>query len=148
MKVILQRGVEKLGIPGDVVEVADGYANNYLFPRGLATRATKGATTHAERLRRAHDARVRKAAEAALAMSERLSASRILLRARAGEDGRLFGSITVADVARELQAATGAAIDRRRIEMSQPIRSVGTHELTVHLHPEVRAGVTLEVLPE
>ncbi len=148
MKVILQREVEKLGAPGDVVDVADGYANNFLMPRGLALRATKGALRHAERLRDAHDKRVSRALDEANATAERLRATPIRVKARAGEDGRLFGSITVSDIAEELERATGVAVDRRRIHMGQPIRSIGRHEYVVHLHPEVNANLTVEVVPQ
>ena len=145
MRIILHREVEKLGTPGQVVEVADGYARNYLIPRGLAAPASKGAVRHAERLRRSHDERVLKELTEARQLAERLAASPLRIRARAGQEGRLFGSITVADVAQEVQRATGVSVDRRRLHLSEPIRSVGTHEVTVHLHPEVNATITVEV---
>jgi large subunit ribosomal protein L9 len=148
MKIILQREVEKLGGPGEVVEVADGYARNYLIPRGLANPASKGAIKHAERLRQAHQKRVSRAATEAREMAERLSAAPVRIRAKAGGEGKLFGSITVADLAEELEKVAGNPIDRRRIHLPDPIRSVGTHEVVVHLHPEVNATVTVEVLPQ
>ena len=100
MKIILQREVEKLGVPGDVVTVADGYARNFLVPRGMAIPATKGAVRHAESLRRAHDVRVNKAKVAAEELGGRLTAKPVVVKARAGEDGRLFGSITTAETNR------------------------------------------------
>jgi large subunit ribosomal protein L9 len=148
MKVILQREVDKLGAPGDVVIVADGFARNYLIPRGLAAPAAKGAVRHADRLRRTHEERVRRDAEEARAIAERLSASPIRLPARAGEEGRLFGSITVSDVADAVEQLLGAPIDRKRLHLAEPIRSVGTHEAVLHLHPEVTATVTIEVVPK
>ncbi|HMC37417.1 MAG TPA: 50S ribosomal protein L9, partial [Actinomycetota bacterium] len=94
MKVILQREVEKLGAPGDVVDVADGYARNYLIPRKLAAPASEGAVKHAQQLRRGHDEQVRKALAESKAIAEKLVASPLRVKAKAGEDGRLFGSIT------------------------------------------------------
>ena len=148
MKVILQKTVENLGTPGGVVEVADGYARNYLIPRGLAAPASKGGVRHAERLRRGHEQKTQRAEAEARQLAERLSKAPVRIRAKAGAEGRLFGSITVTDVADELQKAAGVAIDRKRVHLPEAIRSVGTHEVTVHLHPEVNASVTIEVLPE
>jgi large subunit ribosomal protein L9 len=147
MKVILQREVDKLGAPGDVVEVKDGYARNFLIPRGLAAPATKGGMRHADRLRSAHHTRVQKAVTEARAVADRLGGTPLRIPARAGEDGRLFGSVTAADVADALTAA-GAAVDRRHVHLDEPIRSVGTHDVAVHLHPEVDATVTVEVVPQ
>jgi large subunit ribosomal protein L9 len=148
MKIILQRQVEKLGVPGDVVDVADGYARNYLVPRGIAIPANKGAVRHAESLRRAHDERVAKARKEAEALAKRLSASPIRIQVKAGEGGRLFGSVTAADLAEELERQTGETIDRRMVHLDEPIRSVGVHEIRVHLHPEVNAAVPVEIQPE
>jgi large subunit ribosomal protein L9 len=148
MKVILQREVEKLGAPGDVVEVADGYARNYLIPRKMAAPASKGAVQHAQQLRKSHDERVKKSLASAQGVAEALSASPLQVKARAGEDGRLFGSITVNDLATRLQERTDATIDRRQIHLDEPIRNLGTHEVTVRLHPQVTATVTVEVVRE
>jgi len=147
MKIILQKEVEKLGAPGDVVDVADGYARNYLIPRKLAMPATKGGVKHSERLKRAHQDRVRKDLEEARALAEKLASAPVRIRARAGEDGRLFGSITAQQVARELELATGVPVDRKQFHVD-PIRSVGSHEVVLHLHPEVNATVTLEVVAQ
>jgi large subunit ribosomal protein L9 len=147
MKVILQQPVDKLGVPGDVVDVADGYARNFLIPRGMAMSASKGAVRHAGRLKQAHDKRVHQALTEARATAERLGAAPLRISSRAGDDGRLFGSVTVADVADAIQQTAGLGIDRKRIHMPEPIRSVGTHEVTVHLHPEVNASVSVEVVP-
>ncbi|MBA3552815.1 MAG: 50S ribosomal protein L9 [Actinobacteria bacterium] len=148
MKIVLQREVEKLGAPGDVVDVADGYARNYLVPRGFATPASKGGVKHAERLRRKHQDRVQKEVVEAQAIAERLSSVTIRVAARAGEDGRLFGSVTVPHLADELQKAAGVTIDRKQVHMPEPIRSIGAHEVQVHLHPQVNATVTVEVVPQ
>jgi large subunit ribosomal protein L9 len=148
MKVILQREVDKLGAPGDVVVVADGYARNFLMPKGLAVPASKGAVRHAERLRHAHEKHLRRTLEEATGLAERLSSAPLRISAKAGEEGRLFGSITVADIADELERSLGASIDRKRVHLPEPIRSIGTHEVTVHLHPDVNAVVTVEVVPQ
>jgi len=148
MKIILQREVEKLGVPGDVVTVADGYARNFLVPRGMAIPASKGAVRHAESLRRAHATRVNKAKVEAEEVAARLTAKPILVTARAGEDGRLFGSITTADLAEELAAQANETVDRRAIHLDEPIRSLGTHEVSVRLHPEVEATISVQVDPE
>lgn len=148
MKVILQREVDKLGAPGDVVAVADGYARNFLMPKGLAVPATKGAVRHAERLRHAHEKHVRRAVEEASEVAGRLSATPLRIGAKVGEEGRIFGSITVGDVADEIQRSTGVAVDRKDIHLPEPIRSVGTHEVAIHLHPEVNTVVTVEVVPQ
>jgi large subunit ribosomal protein L9 len=145
MKIVLHKEVEKLGVPGDVVQVADGYARNYLIPKGYAAPATKGAAKNSNRLRRAHDQKVQKAVLEAREVAAKLTVSPLQVTARAGEEGKLFGSVTSADIARELEARTGATVDRRTVHLAEPIRSLGTHEVTVRLHPEVEAIVTVEV---
>jgi large subunit ribosomal protein L9 len=146
MKIILQKEVEKLGAPGDVVEVADGYARNFLIPRGLAASASKGAVNHATRLREAHQKRQHATLEAAQAFAARLGESPIRISAKAGEDGRLFGSITVHQLADEIEKFAQGEVDRRQIHLAEPIRSVGAHEVTVHLHPDVDAVLTVQVV--
>jgi len=146
MKVILQREVDKLGAPGDVIEVADGYARNFLIPKGLAASASKGAVKHAERLRGAHEKRQRAAVEAAQAIADRLNSTPVRIQAKAGEDGRLFGSITVHQLADEIEKIAGAEIDRKQIHLEEPIRSVGAHEVAVHLHPQVDATVAVQIV--
>jgi large subunit ribosomal protein L9 len=146
MKIILQREVEKLGDPGDIVQVADGYARNFLIPRGLAAPATKGAVKHAERLRSGHEERLRRAKAEAEATAARLAKAPLRISAQAGEDGRLFGSITAQDVADELSKTLDEQVDRRRIHLEEPIRSLGAHEVQVHLHPDVDATVTVDVV--
>jgi large subunit ribosomal protein L9 len=148
MRVILHRPVDNLGGPGQVVDVADGYARNYLIPRGLAVPASKGEVRHSARLKAAHQKRVEQALGEARAVADRLGAAPLRLPARAGEDGRLFGSITVTDVATAIQRTVGITIDRKRIHLSEPIRSVGTHMVEVHLHPQVNAPLTVEVVPQ
>jgi large subunit ribosomal protein L9 len=148
MKVILQKTVERLGDPGDVADVADGYARNFLIPRGLAIRAEKGAVRHAESLKRSHEARTKVQKGEYEALAARLIQTPVVVVARAGEEGRLFGSVTAADVAEALTAQAGVAVDRRDVHLAEPIRSLGTHEVTVHLHPEVDPVITVEVRPQ
>jgi large subunit ribosomal protein L9 len=148
MKIILQREVEKLGVPGDVVDVADGYARNFLIPRKLAIPATKGGVKHAEALKQAHDARVQKSLQEAKVVADKLGATKVRISGRAGEDGRLFGSVTPAKVAEEIEKAAGISIDRRHLDLAEPIRSVGNHEVVIHLHPEIAATITIDVVRE
>ncbi|HEX9411169.1 MAG TPA: 50S ribosomal protein L9 [Actinomycetota bacterium] len=147
MKVILQKPVDKLGVPGDVVDVADGYARNYLMPRGLAVRASKGGVKHVESLKRAHSTRVSQAQAEAQEVADRLTASPIKVRARVGEEGRLFGSVTAAELTEEIERQTGVKVDRRDVHLDEPIRSVGVHEVTVHLFADVDPVVPVEVEP-
>ena len=147
MKVILQKPVDKLGVPGDIVEVADGYARNYLVPRGLAVTATKGGVKHVESLKRAHSVRVNQAKVEAEQVAGRLTGTPIKVVAHAGEEGKLFGSVTAADIAEAIEKQTGVRVDRHDVHLDEPIRSVGTHEVWVHLFPEVDPVLTIEVEP-
>ena len=145
MKIILQKPVDKLGVPGDVVDVADGYARNYLMPRGLAVKATKGGVRHVDSLKRAHSSKVNAAKADAEQVAQRLMASPITVPAHAGEEGRLFGSVTPSDVAEAIEAQTGVRVDRHDVTMDEPIRSVGVHEVKVHLFAEVDPVISVEV---
>jgi large subunit ribosomal protein L9 len=149
MKIILQKPVDKLGDPGDVVEVSDGYARNFLVPRGLAIRAEKGALKHAGDLQRAHRSRTskRKVEFEAIA-SKLISAGPLRISANAGEEGRLFGSVTATDIAQAVADQTGIVIDRRDVHLDEAIRSVGSHEVRVRLFPEVEPILTVEVAAE
>ena len=146
MKIILQKPVDKLGVPGDIVVVADGYARNFLVPRGLAVKAEKGALVHAESLRRAHLSRLsaQKGDYEAIA-SKLIAAGPVSISARAGDEGKLFGSVTAADIAEAVAAHAEVTIDKKDIHLDEPIRSVGTHEVRVHLFHEVDPIVTVEV---
>ena len=146
MKIILQKPVEKLGVPGDVVDVADGYARNYLMPRGLAVKATKGGVKHVESLKRAHGVRVDAAKAEAEQVAQRLTASPVTVPAHAGEEGKLFGSVTPTDVAAAIESQTGIRVDRHDVHMDEPIRSVGVHEVKVHVFAEVDPIVSVEVV--
>ena len=148
MKVVLRSDVEKLGEKGDIVEVADGYARNYLVPRGLAMRATKGVVDQAASMRRGRDAKVARDREAAQALAAQLTAMRVEVKARAGEGGRLFGSVTNADVADAIAAQTGVTIDRRSLQIDEPIKELGPHDVVTKLHAEVTVTVGIDVVAE
>ena len=145
MKVVLRSDVAQLGKKGDVIDVADGYARNYLVPRGLALKATKGAEDQATAMRRSRD--VKDAAErgAATEIATKLVPTPITVTGRAGAGGRLFGSITAADVAEAVQAQTGIELDRRKLHIDEAIREVGTHRVTAKLHADVEFPITVEV---
>jgi large subunit ribosomal protein L9 len=146
MKIILQKPVDKLGLPGDVVDVADGYARNYLMPRGLAVKATKGGVKHVDSLKRAHTVRVNAAKAEAEQVAQRLIASPVAVPAHAGEEGKLFGSVTPTDVAAAIESQTGIRVDRHDVHMDEPIRSVGVHEVRVHVFAEVDPIISVEVV--
>ncbi|MFN2594209.1 MAG: 50S ribosomal protein L9 [Actinomycetota bacterium] len=146
MKVILADDVDKLGHKGDVVNVADGYARNFLVPKGLALVASKGSIRQAEDMQRARRERDEKAKEEAAARVAVLAASPVYISARAGEGGRLFGSVTKSDVARAIEEQLEEGIDRHDIRLDDPIRSLGSYQIEVHLHEEVNALVTVEVI--
>ncbi len=146
MKIILSQDIDKLGNKGDVVTVADGYARNLLVPKGFAMVATRGALRQAEVMRRQREERDRKAKEEAATRVALLGSSPVYISARAGEGGRLFGSVTKSDVARAVEEQLGQTIDRHRVRLDDPIRHLGTHSVEVHLHEEVNALVTVEVI--
>jgi large subunit ribosomal protein L9 len=148
MRIILQKTVDRLGDPGDVADVADGYARNFLIPRGLAVKAEKGTVRHAESLKRAHEARTDARKDEFEALAARITQTPVVVMARAGEEGKLFGSVTAADIAEALSAQTTVPIDRRDVHLDEPIRSIGTHQVTVHLNPEVDPVVTIDVQPK
>jgi large subunit ribosomal protein L9 len=146
MKLILTQEVSGLGAPGDVVEVAGGYGRNYLVPRGLAMRWSRGAEKQIELIKRARAAREIRSVDDAKAAAERLAGLRVRMQTRAGSGGRLFGSISTSDIAAAVKDAGGPELDRRKIEISNPIKTVGAHQVAVRLHPEVSATVEVEVV--
>ena len=146
MKVVLRADVEHLGQKGDLVDVADGYARNFLVPRGLALRATSGIQKQADAMRRNRDARDRREREAAQAIADQLVAPTIQIQARAGEGGRLFGSVTSSDVADAVQTQIGVELDRRKLDLDEPLKELGVSDLVVRLHPEVTATLRVEVV--
>ena len=147
MKIVLRADVENLGHKGDLVEVAPGYARNYLVPKGLAIAASPGATRQAEAMRRSRQVRDKREKEGAEATARQLAAKRIEIRARSGEGGRLFGSVTSTDIAEAVEAQTGVHLDRRKLHV-EPIKTLGTHEVAVRLHSEVDVPLTIDVLPQ
>jgi large subunit ribosomal protein L9 len=146
MKLILTQEVSGLGAPGDVVEVAAGYGRNYLVPRGLAMRWSRGAEKQIELIKRARAAREIRSVDDARVTAERLAGLRVRVQTRAGSGGRLFGSISTSDIAAAVKAAGGPELDRRKIEIGNPIKTVGAHQIAVRLHPEVSATVEVEVV--
>jgi large subunit ribosomal protein L9 len=146
MKLILTQEVTGLGAPGDVVEVAGGYGRNYLVPRGLAMRWTRGAEKQIELIKRARSAKEIRGLDDARDAAGRLAALRVRLETRAGSGGRLFGSVSPSDIAAAVKAAGGPELDRRRIEITNPIKTVGAHQVTVRLHPEVAATLDVEIV--
>ncbi|MBM3673382.1 MAG: 50S ribosomal protein L9 [Actinobacteria bacterium] len=148
MKVVLRSDVESLGKKGDLLEVANGYARNYLVPRGLAIVATKGVVAQAASMRRNREVRDARDREAAQELAGRLTAAAVQIKVRAGEGGKLFGSVTAADVAAAIAAVSGVELDRRKVELAEPLKALGPFEVTVRLHPEVVVAIPIEVVAE
>jgi large subunit ribosomal protein L9 len=146
-KLILTHEVTGLGAPGDVVEVKDGYARNFLVPRGLATAWTKGAEKQVTSIRKARKAREIATLDEAKAVRDALQSRPVVVRAKAGEAGRLFGAVTTTEIAEAVKTAGAPEVDKRKVEVGQPIRSVGDHSVQVRLHPEVTATINLTVVP-
>ncbi len=146
MRLILTQEVTGLGTPGDVVEVKDGYGRNFLLPRNFAIRWTKGGAKQVESIKAARDAHAIHDLEEAQSIKGNLESAPINVPVRAGEGGRLFGAVTVSDIAEALGTA-GAKVDKRRIEVGNPIKSLGAHTVSVRVHPDVSAQVKLNVVP-
>jgi large subunit ribosomal protein L9 len=147
MKVILSKDVQGTGKAGEVKEVADGYARNYLIPRKLAIPATSGALQTVEARKASEQKKAAAEEAAARALAERLTSAPVILTAKVGDQGRLYGSITSGDIAEQLTAYLGQPIDKRRIELDEPIRQLGTFEVTIRLHRAVSAAVKVDVQP-
>lgn len=145
MKIILTQEVAGVGSAGDITEVKDGYARNFLIPRGYAIRWTRGAEGQVASMRKARQVRAIRDQDTAADVRDRLAATPVTISVRAGEGGRLFGAITPGDVATAIKDSMGVEVDRRRVEVAAPIKVVGTHTVRVRLHPEVTAEVTLDV---
>jgi large subunit ribosomal protein L9 len=146
MRVLLRGDVSGVGKKGDIVDVARGFARNYLFPTGRALAATDGVTAQAAAMRRARDLRDAQDKDAAESVAALLGAATITVTARAGAEGRLFGSVTASDIAEAVTTQTGAVVDRRRIHLAEPIKSVGTHVVPLRLHADVEVDLTVEVM--
>ena len=147
MKLILTHEVANLGAPGDVVDVKDGYGRNFLMPRGLAIRWTRGAEKQIDSIKKARQVREVRDLGHAEDIKRQLEETPVELRVRAGAGGRLFGAVTVGDIVTAVKAGGGPDLDKRRIEVGSPIKSTGTHAVAVRVHPEVAASLTLNVVP-
>lgn len=145
MKIILTHEVSGLGIAGDVVEVKDGYARNFLFPRGYATAWTKGAQKQIDQIAAARRKRAIESAEAARDLRDKLESDSITIAKAAGENGRLFGAVTNVEIAAAASEFAGTTIDRRSINVPTPIKSVGNYSATVRLHDDITATLKLQV---
>jgi len=146
VKVILRADVDDVGKKGDIVDVAAGFARNYLVPKGLALKATDGNVQQAAAMKRARDVRDAKDRGAAEDIAKVLVPTVITVKAKAGAEGRLFGSVTSNDVAAAVHDQTGIELDRRKLHLDEPIKSVGTHLVPAKLHPDVEFAVTVEVV--
>jgi large subunit ribosomal protein L9 len=147
MKLILTHEVSGLGEAGDVVEVKDGYGRNYLLPRGFATPWTKGGQKQVDALTKGREARAIQDLDTAKGIKGQLEAKSVTVSAKAGQSGRLFGAVTGGDIASAVKAAGGPDVDKRKVEVTTHVKTVGNYEATVRLHPEVLATVKFEVVP-
>ena len=147
MKLILTSDVQDLGKRGDVVDVADGYARNYLLPRSKAIKANEGALAQAESIREARIEAERRAKEAAEAIATQLVGSRVVIAAQAGDEGQLYGSVGLADIVEGIQRFTGIELERNQVALEESIKSIGLHEIQIKAHPEVEFPLTLDIIP-
>ncbi len=147
MKLILTQEVDGLGAPGDVVEVKDGYGRNYLVPRGLGIKWSRGGEKTIESIKTARTARAARDADHATEIKTTLEANPVMVKVRAGEGGRLFGAVTTSEIADAITEVSGEKVDRRTIVVTNPIKTLGSHEVSVKLHDEVSATVALNVVP-
>ncbi|NUS72916.1 MAG: 50S ribosomal protein L9 [Corynebacteriales bacterium] len=148
MKIVLTEEVAGLGSAGDLVEVKDGYGRNFLLPQGKAIRATKGVEKEVASIKRAQQARAVRDLDHANEIKAQLNAARVRLTVRAGKGGRLFGSVTTAEIAAAVSQAGGPVLDKRRIQLLAPVKSTGKHQASVVLHPDVTATFAVEVLAD
>ena len=148
MKVILQADVKKIGRKGDVVEVAEGYGRNYLLPRGLAVEASAGNLRQVAEVKKAESSKVGRELKEAEKTGAALKDKVVNVSAKVGEGGRLFGSITTQEIAEQLRRQFSVEIDKRKIDVKEPIKTMGSHPVTVKVHPKIHVSVTVEVTPE
>lgn len=146
MRIVMRADVANVGKKGDVVDVADGFARNFLLPRSLAMAASKGVEAQAGSMRRSRDVKDAAARGAAEEVARSLVSSPVTIPARVGSGGRLFGSITTTDIAEAVASQTGVIIDRRHLRLDEPIRAVGTHSVPAKLHADVEFPITVEVI--
>lgn len=147
MKIVLRSDLDRVGKRGDLLEVADGYARNYLIPHGLAIPATEGIAAQAQSMRRARDLKDAKDREGAEAIARKLVPMVITVPARSGTEGKLFGSVTHHDLLAAVEEQAGISLDRHTLVSHEAIKTLGTHEVAVRLHPEVQFQITVEVVP-
>jgi len=145
MRVLLRQDVDRLGKRGDIVEVSKGFARNFLFPGRHAVTADPGIEAQAAAMRRGRDLREQASREAAETVARVLTGATLRIPARAGSGGRLFGSVTASDLAAAAQEQVGVTLDRRRINLPEPLKTVGVHSVSVRLHHQVEAHMTIEV---
>ena len=148
MKLILTKEVDGLGAPGDIVEVKDGYGRNFLVPRRLAMLWTKGGEKQIDTIKRVQDAQSIRDLDHAKEAKAQIETLNVKLAVRAGEAGRLFGAVTVGDVVDAVSAAGGPTLDKRSVELTSPIKTIGSHPVTVKLHAEVDATIELDVVAQ
>ena len=148
MRVILRTDMNDLGKRGDIIEVADGFARNYLVPKGMAFKASDGAQSQAKAMRRGRDLRDAQDRSAAEEVATTLVAKVVTITARAGGEGKLFGSVTASDIAAAVEEQTGVAVDRRKLDLPEPVKALGTHVIPVKLHSDVQFPITVEVVAE
>ena len=147
MRIILTHDVDDLGHKGDVVDVADGYARNYLVPRSFAIKATDGALRQAETMRLAREEALAAAKDEAETFAQSLTGTRVVIATNAGDEGKLFGSIGEADIAAAITKFTGIDVDPKLVVLDAPIKDIGLHEVALQPHREVQFMVTLDVIP-
>jgi large subunit ribosomal protein L9 len=147
VKLILTQEVDGLGSAGDVVDVKDGYGRNYLVPRGFAVRWTRGGEKTVESIKTARNARAVRDEAHATEIKSALEGTAVSVKVRAGEQGRLFGAVTATEIAEAIAEQTGQPVDRRTIVVANPIKSLGNHEVSVKLHDDVAATVSVTVVP-
>ena len=146
MRVLLRDDIQGVGKRGDLVEVSKGFARNYLFPSGRALEASEGIAAQAAAMRRSRDLRDAKDRESAESVATVIAGRTLTIQARAGAGGKLFGSVTTTDIAAAVEKQIGAVLDRRRILLEEPIKSLGTHAVPVRLHSEVATELMVEVV--
>ncbi len=146
MKVILQKDLKSLGKAGDIVDVAEGYGRNYLLPRGLAVEATDGNLRQTKIEQQAQKQKKTRALEEAQATAKRIDGQKLQISAKVGDAGKLFGSITSQEIVDRLKKQYKVEIDKRRLDLPEPIKSLGKHPIAIRIHPKVRAEIVVEVV--
>ncbi|MDA8234376.1 MAG: 50S ribosomal protein L9 [Clostridia bacterium] len=145
MKVVLKQEVKKLGKKGAIVEVAEGYARNFLFPKGLAVEATSGTMKEMSQIKAAEDRKSQQIEEEARELAAKLKDKTFKIVTKAGEGGRLFGSITAKDIVEVVENQSKISIDKRKLELNEPIKAMGTYNVSAKLHPKVQATFKIQV---